>query len=90
MRIPELDRINELAGLAKIRTLTVAETAEREVLRRAYLEAVKGQMTNMLATVTVIDPEGNDVTPAALRDAQARGMAAGATRHEHRAACTIC
>lgn len=81
MRIPELDRINELAAIAKSRGLSAAETAERTQLRRAYLDAVKGQMTNMLSTVTVVDPEGNDVTPAALRDAQARGMAAAETLH---------
>ena len=74
MRIPELDRINQLAAIAKSRTLSETELAERARLRRAYLDAVKGQMNNMLATVTVVDPEGNDVTPAALRDAQARGM----------------
>ncbi|MDO5640733.1 MAG: DUF896 domain-containing protein [Neisseria sp.] len=81
MRIPELDRINELAAIAKSRSLNETELAERAVLRRAYLDAVKGQMTNMLATVTVVDPEGNDVTPAALRDAQARGMAVGEMLH---------
>lgn len=81
MRIPELDRINELAAIAKSRALSETELAERAVLRRAYLNAVKGQMTNMLSTVTVVDPEGNDVTPAALRDAQARGMASGETVH---------
>ncbi len=74
MRIPELDRINQLAAIAKNRALSEAELTERARLRRAYLDAVKGQMNNMLATVTVVDPEGNDVTPAALRDAQARGM----------------
>lgn len=76
MRIPELDRINALARAAKSRALTAAELAERAVLRRAYLDAIKGQINSHLARVTVIDPEGRDVTPAALRDAQARNMQA--------------
>lgn len=76
MRIPELDRINALARAAKSRALSPAELAERAVLRRAYLDAIKGQINSHLARVTVIDPEGRDVTPAALRDAQARNMQA--------------
>ena len=76
MRIPELDRINALARAATSRALTAAELAERAVLRRAYLDAIKGQINSHLARVTVIDPEGRDVTPAALRDAQARNMQA--------------
>lgn len=74
MRIPELDRINELAAVAKTRELNAAELAERDTLRRAYVEAVKGQINSHLSRVTIIDPEGNDVTPEALRDAQARNM----------------
>ncbi len=73
MRIPELDRINVLAQKAKNTTLTASELAERAALRRAYIQAITGQVNNMLATVTVIDPEGHDVTPAALRLAQQSG-----------------
>ena len=73
MRIPELDRINVLAQKAKTTALTASELAERAVLRRAYIQAVTGQVNNMLATVTVIDPEGHDVTPVALRLAQQSG-----------------
>mgnify|MGYP003607922897 CR=1 FL=1 len=70
MRIPQLDRINELANKANIVGLTEAEQAERVLLRQVYVRAVTGQMHNMLATLTVVDPEGNDVTPKALRLAQ--------------------
>ncbi|ASK27375.1 DUF896 domain-containing protein [Neisseria chenwenguii] len=75
MRIPELNRINELAALAKTRVLSAEETAERAALRQAYVNAVTGQLKNILSVTTVIDSEGNDVTPAALRKAQAEGMA---------------
>ena len=74
MRINELDRINELARKAKTTALSAAEIAERDALRQAYLRRVCGQMNNILSTVTVIDPEGRDVTPMKLRDAQAAGM----------------
>lgn len=74
MRIAELDRINELARTAKSVGLNEAELAERAALRQAYLRQVCGQMTNILSAVTVVDPEGNDVTPAKLRQAQAGGM----------------
>lgn len=74
MRIAELDRINELARQAKTVGLNEAEQAERWVLRQSYLRQVCGQVNNMLATVTVIDAEGHDVTPAKLRAAQAAGM----------------
>ena len=74
MRIPQLDRINELANKANTVGLTEAEQAERALLRQAYVRAVTGQMHNMLATLTVVDPEGNDVTPKALRVAQRSGQ----------------
>ena len=74
MRIPELDRINELARIAKTRILSAEEIAERDRLRQGYVGAITGQLKAHLASVTVIDPEGRDVTPAALRDAQAMGM----------------
>ena len=74
MRIAELDRINELARQAGTESLNAAELAERAALRRAYLVQVLGQVSNMLATVTVVDAEGSDVTPARLRVAQTAGM----------------
>ncbi|QLB20554.1 hypothetical protein A6B43_02930 [Vespertiliibacter pulmonis] len=74
MRIVELDRINELARKAKNVGLSGDEIAERAVLRQAYLSQIRGQVTNILSTVTVVDTEGNDVTPAKLREMQAAGM----------------
>ncbi len=74
MRILELDRINELARTAKTRALTAEELAERDILRQSYIQAVIGQLKAHLASVTVIDPDGRDVTPSKLRDAQAAGI----------------
>lgn len=70
MLIPEIPRINELAKIAKERELTPEEKAEREMLRKKYLEAVRGSANEMLLHSTVKDPEGNDVTPKKLREAQ--------------------
>ena len=74
MRIPQLDRINELANKANIVGLTEAEQAERVLLRQVYVRAVTGQMHNMLSKLKVVDPECNDVTPKALRLAQRSGQ----------------
>ncbi|MCW9718348.1 DUF896 domain-containing protein [Avibacterium sp. 21-599] len=74
MRILELDRINELARKAKVTALSEAEVNERSALRQRYLAAIRGQLTNILSTVSVVDPEGNDVTPTKLREAQRNGM----------------
>ena len=70
MRIQELDRINELAQKAQKMGLS---SAERAALRDTYLRKVRGQMTNTLSQVTVIDPAGNDVTPLKLRAHQWAG-----------------
>ncbi|CAM3743631.1 DUF896 domain-containing protein [Avibacterium avium] len=74
MRILELDRINELARKAKVTALSEAELNERSALRQRYLAAIRGQLTNILSTVSVVDPDGNDVTPTKLREAQRSGM----------------
>ena len=68
MTIPSLTRINELA---KSRPLTADELAERDVLRREYLAAIRGQIDNNLLVTRIVDSEGNDVTPQKLRAAQA-------------------
>ena len=42
MRIPELDRINELVRIAKTRALSAEEIAERDRLRQGYIGAITG------------------------------------------------
>lgn len=70
MTIPVLNRINELAQIAKSRDLTAEETAERDQLRREYLAAIRGQVDGHLLSTRIVDSEGVDVTPQKLRDAQ--------------------
>lgn len=68
--IKELPRINELAKIAKERDLTQEELKERDILRKKYLEAVRCATNNMILNSTVVDPEGNDVTPLKLKEVQ--------------------
>ena len=63
MTIPALNRINELAQIAKSRDLTAEETAERDQLRREYLAAIRGQVDGHLLSTRIVDSEGVDVTP---------------------------
>ncbi|WP_026692379.1 DUF896 domain-containing protein [Peribacillus kribbensis] len=63
----KLARINQLAKKAKENSLTAEEAREQSKLRREYLETFRSSMANTLENVTVIDPEGNDVTPEKLK-----------------------
>lgn len=72
MIIKEIPRINELARLSKERELTTEEKAEQAMLRKKYLEAVRGATKEMLLNSTVKDSEGNDVTPQKLKKEQER------------------
>jgi len=59
----KLERINYLAKKAKSETLTQEEKREQQELRQEYLQSIRQSFTNQITSVTVIDPEGNDVTP---------------------------
>lgn len=64
----KLARINALAKKAKESSLTKEEAKEQSALRREYLETFRSSMLNTLKGVTIVDPEGNDVTPKKLKD----------------------
>lgn len=68
----KLTRINELANKAKVESLTDQEKVEQKKLRKEYLANIRSSFTNQLKTMTVIDPEGNDVTPQKVKDLQER------------------
>jgi len=55
----KIDRINELARKAKTEGLTEAETAERAVLRREYIDSVVGNLKGHLDNVYFVDEKGN-------------------------------
>ncbi|MEI3604837.1 DUF896 domain-containing protein [Pseudogracilibacillus sp. SE30717A] len=59
----KLNRINYLSKKSKAEGLTVEEKEEQKKLRTEYLQNMRQSFKNQISTLTVIDPEGNDVTP---------------------------
>ena len=51
-------RINELAAKAKSGQLTAEELAERDRLRRIYIDAVKASLTGQLENTYILRPDG--------------------------------
>lgn len=51
-------RINELAHKAKAEGLTEEETAERDKLRRIYIDSVVGNLKGQLEHTTIVYPDG--------------------------------
>ncbi len=55
----KIARINELARRVKAgETLTEAETAERDALRREYIDSVKASLAAQLDRTWVVGPDG--------------------------------
>ena len=52
-------RINELARIAKTRTLTPQEEAERADLRQRYIASVRENLRAQLDNTYVLDDQGN-------------------------------
>ena len=52
-------RINELAKKAKTEGLTSEETAERDKLRRIYIDSVKANLIGQLDNTYIVDQKGN-------------------------------
>ena len=51
-------RINELAKKAKTEGLTQEELAERDKLRRIYIDNVKASLTGQLDNTYIVYPDG--------------------------------
>ena len=51
-------RINELAKKAKTEGLTDEELAERDKLRRIYIDNVKASLTGQLDNTYIVSPDG--------------------------------
>ena len=51
-------RINELAHKAKSEGLTPEETAERDKLRRIYIDSVKANLVGQLEHTSIVYPDG--------------------------------
>ena len=54
-------RINELAHKAKAEGLTPQETAERDKLRRIYIDSVKANLVGQLENTYIVRPDGTKV-----------------------------
>lgn len=65
-----LKRINELAAKKKAGTITAAELEEQKELRQVYVKQFRAAFNDIILNTRVIDPEGTDVTPQAVRDAK--------------------
>ncbi|MBQ2812828.1 MAG: DUF896 domain-containing protein [Clostridia bacterium] len=59
MEQKKIDRINELARLAKERELTAEELEERAILRREYIDSFKLSLTSQLDVTYIVDEKGN-------------------------------
>ena len=55
----KIARINELARKAKAEGLTSAETKERDVLRREYIEAVRANLRGQLNNINIQELDGS-------------------------------
>lgn len=53
-----ITRINVLAKKAKTEGLTPEETAERDKLRRIYIDSVKANLVGQLDNTFVLQPDG--------------------------------
>ena len=54
----KIDRINALARKAKTEGLTPEETAERDALRKEYIESVTGNLRAQLDNTVIQQPNG--------------------------------
>lgn len=52
-------RINELAKKAKTEGLNEQELAERDKLRRIYIDSVKANLVGHLENTTIVRPDGS-------------------------------
>ena len=53
-----IKRINELAAKAKKEGLNQEELAERDKLRRIYIDSVKASLTGQLENTYIVYPDG--------------------------------
>ncbi|MDD6159427.1 MAG: DUF896 domain-containing protein [Oscillospiraceae bacterium] len=57
----KLDRINELARLAKLRELSAEELEERKVLRMEYIAEWRRGTLEVLESIYILDENGKEV-----------------------------
>ncbi|MFD6510513.1 DUF896 domain-containing protein [Bacillus sp. NPDC060175] len=67
-----LFRINELAKKEKTLGLNSAEKQEQQMLRKSYTKEFRGSLDSILLNTTIVDSNGENITPLALQHAQDR------------------
>ncbi|MGO4270855.1 DUF896 domain-containing protein [Paenibacillus sp. TAF58] len=67
-----LNKINELSRKEKDIGLTEIEKTEQANLRKEYLQIFRGSIDSLLLNSTIIDPNGDNVTPERLKQEQAK------------------
>ncbi len=67
-----LKKINVLSRKEKEIGLTEIEKTEQANLRKEYLQIFRGSIDSLLLNSTIIDPNGDNVTPERLRKEQAK------------------
>ena len=70
MEQTKIDRINELARKKKTEGLTGAEKLEQVRLREEYIEGYRRSIRHHIEGLKIVDEEGNDITPAKLKEIQ--------------------
>ena len=70
MEQTKIDRINELARKKKTEGLTGAEKIEQERRREEYIEGYRRSIRHHIEGLKIVDEEGNDITPAKLKEIQ--------------------
>ena len=58
MEKEKIERINELAHLAKERALTDEELSERDALRKEYIEEFRRNTISVLENTYIVTPDG--------------------------------
>lgn len=58
MEQSKINRINELAAISKQRELTEEESAERELLRKEYIESWRQSTISVLENTYIVDNKG--------------------------------
>ncbi len=66
----KINRINELAKKSKTAGLSIEEAKEQSQLRSEFLKTFRSTMRDTIENVKVVDPDGNDVTPEKVKEAQ--------------------
>lgn len=57
----KIKRINELYHKSQAEGLTEDELVEQKRLRQDYIDSVRGNLTNQLKGITVVNPDGTVV-----------------------------